>query len=76
MPGGLFTYKYNGEKRRRRTPYRYVGVREQDWYNMHRLADKYRMSIVDTFGLMVSANLKALDCEPLTAERLSEIREA
>ena len=68
MPGVHRTYWHGRKKRKRRTHYRYVNVREHDWYNIHRLSDKLGLTIVDTFGLLVAKNLEALHVDPLTAE--------
>ena len=68
MPGVHRTYWHGRKKRARRTHYRYVNVREHDWYNIHRLSDKLGLSIVDTFGLLVAKNLEALHVDPLTAD--------
>ncbi len=70
MPGAHRTYWHGRKKRKRRTHYRYVNVREHDWVNIHRLSDKLRLSIVDTIGLVVAENLKAHHVDPLTAEDL------
>ena len=73
MPGANRTYIAHGKKRTRRTPYRFVSVREHDWYNIHRLSDRLRLSIADTFGLLVSKNLEALGLQPTTAEDLAQL---
>ena len=75
MPGPKRYYKDRGRKRKRRTPYRYLGVREADWYGFHRLADKLGLSLVDTISVLVTANLKAWHIEPLTAEDLKKMDE-
>ena len=73
MPGAIRTYTCRGKKRLRRTPYRYVGVREHDHYNIHRLSDKLNLSIADTIALLVAKNLEALHLRPLTAEDLKRM---
>ena len=70
MPGANRILKVGRKRYHRRTPYRYVNVREHDWVNIHRLSDKLGLSIVDTIGLVVAENLKAHHVDPLTAEDL------
>ena len=69
------TFFSGGKKRKRHTQYRYVNVREHDWYNIHRLANKFRLSIADTVALLVTTNLEAFDMEPLTAQGLANLGE-
>ncbi len=75
MAGPTRSYYRHGKRRKRLTLYRYVNVREPDWYNIHRLADKFSMSIVDLMALLINTNLEAQGMKPFTAEdqaRLSE----
>ena len=73
MPGCLRTYQINGRKRKRRTPYRYLNVREHDWYNAHKLADRLRLSLADMIGLLISKNLEELNIWPWTKEDLDTL---
>lgn len=73
MPGLKRTCTSYGKKRLRRTPYRYVAVREADFYNFHRVADKFRMSLADTFALIVAERLKAFNVDPVTPDDLKRM---
>ncbi len=75
MPGPKRHYNLGGKKRLRRTPCREIGLREHDWYNLHRLSDKWDLSLVDTIGLLVATNLEALHVDPLTADDLKKMGE-
>ena len=66
MPGPLTHYKLNGRRRRRRTPYYYIPVREIDRLNIRKLADKMSMTIVDAVHQVVADRLRELNVEPLT----------
>ena len=69
MPGIRRYYYEKGRKRLRRTPYRYIGVREHDWFNIRKLSEKMNLPIVDAVHLLLVENLKAWNVEPLTEER-------
>ena len=73
MPGAKRTYTVKGKKGRRNIPYRYLGVREYDWYNVHRLAEKFGLSIADTIGVVIAKNLEAVNVQPLTAHNLLDL---
>ena len=66
MPGPLTHYKLNGRRRRRRTPYYYIPVREHDRLNIRKLADKMSLTIVDAVHQVVADRLRELHVEPLT----------
>jgi len=75
MPGLNLHYTIDGRKRRRRTPYRAVNVREADWYNLHLLSNACRSTMVDTFAKLVQEGLAAMrEGRRITEmpERLSE----
>ena len=75
MPGANRSYRYKGEKRPRRTPYRFLGIREADWFNFHRLANKSRLSLVDAFQDMVTAMLEVRGMKPMTTEDLAAMEQ-
>ena len=70
MPGLTQTYNVHGKRGRRRTPYRYLGVRELDWYNFRVISDKLRLNLADTFALIANEKARSIGVEPITPERL------
>ena len=60
---------------KRKTIFRYASLREPDFYDLHRLADKYRLSIADTLHLLISKNLVAHGVQPTTAEYLASLEQ-
>ena len=75
MPGPKRTYLYEGKRRRRHTPYRYLNVREADWFNIHRLADNLRLSLVDTFQEVITAMLEVRGMKPMTTKDLAAMEQ-
>ena len=75
MPGPKRTYLYEGKRRRRHTQYRYLNVRESDWYKIHRLADNLRLSLVDTFQEVITAMLEVRGMKPMTTEDLAAMEQ-
>ena len=73
MPGATQTYKTHGKRRPRKTKFFYLGVRENTWYDVHRLRDKFGLSLADTIGLLVAKNLEACNVEPTTLEGLAKL---
>lgn len=69
MPGLNQSYTIAGRKRQRRTPYRAVNVREPDFYGIHQLANRLRLSLVDTFALLVRSNSETLETDPAPGHR-------
>ncbi len=73
MPGLKKYCHSHGKKRLRRTRYREIRLHEHDWYNLHRLADKLKLSLVDTVGVLVATDLRARGLEPMTAQKLAAL---
>jgi hypothetical protein len=73
MPGLTQTYNVFGKRGRRRTPYRYVGARELDFYNFRLISKKLRLNFVDTFALMAAEKMRSLGMEPWTPEVLERL---
>lgn len=67
MPGLQGKYIIYGKRGRRRTPYRHFSVREATWYDAHRLANHYKISIVDLIDALVKSGLEGVGMEPFTA---------
>ena len=75
MPGLQETYIIKGKRGRRRTPYHPLCVREHTWYDAHRLADHFKISIVDLLDVMMKTNIEAIGREPTTAASLKALSE-
>ena len=75
MPGAKRTYAVRGKKRTRRTRYWYIGVREPDFFNFHRLAMRLQLSKADAFALIVAENCEARNLTPLTTADLQRMED-
>ena len=75
MPGLTNTYNVHGKRGRRRTPYRYVGVRELDFYNFQLVSERLRLNLVETFALVASEKMRSLGMEPWTPDLVGRLGE-